>query len=217
MQLTKCDGWSFHVFIQSKTWVHLDHKSALLPSPILPFICCVFPFLSFHLKPDIGIWNGAFPPVQCLAILEAAKCEIMVGFCKISFIFVCSMQPQFQSVCVLIHLKNVGLHIGDGSTGVKMGVCPLYPPCWELVISFQTQMIFPALSTEHCTASTIRQLFSSALNLRILYDNRVQRNEETQSMKRDFNMRLYCARGRRSETRIDLWQTLKDLLDSGLV
>lgn len=57
-------------------------------------------------------------------------------------------------------------------------------------------MILPALSTEHCNASPIRQLFSSAQNLRILYDNRVQRNEETQSMKHDFNMWLYCARGR---------------------
>lgn len=211
MQLTKCDRWSFHVYIQSKTWVNLDHKSAL------PFICCVFPFLSFHLKPDIGISNGAFPPVQCLAISEAAKCEIMVGFLRNQFyLCVLNATPISISVCTQ-PFENVGPHIGDGNTGVKMGVCPLYPPCWELVISFQTQMILASLSTEHCTASTIRQLFSSALNLQILYDNRVQRNEETQSMKRDFNMRLYCARGRRSETRIDLRQTLKDLLDSGLV
>lgn len=173
-----------------------------------------FPFYPFTWSQTLAFEMGLFPQFNVLQSQKLPNVRLWLAFCEISFIFVCSMQPQFQSVCVLKHLKTsacISARHKVCSTGVKMGVCPLYPPCWELVISFQTQMILPALSTEHCTASTIRQLFSSALNLRILYDNRVQRNEETQSMKRDFNMRLYCARGRRSETRIDLRQTLKDL------
>lgn len=205
MQLTKCDGWN-----QSKNIGHEGTNLKLdillefiwnskLHSSILHLICCVFPLYPFTWSQTLAFEMGLFPQFSVLQSQKLPNVRLWLAFCEISFIFVCTTQAQFQSVCVLKHLKTsacISARHKVCSTGVKMGVCPLYPPCWELVMSFQTQMILPALSTEHCNASPIRQLFSSAQNLRILYDNRVQRNEETQSMKHDFNMWLYCARGR---------------------
>lgn len=171
------------------------------PSCTLPFFtssAVSSPLYPFTWSQTLAFEMGLFPQFSVLQSQKLPNVRLWLAFFRNQFIFVCSTRAQFQSVCVLKHLKTsacISARHKVCSTGVKMGVCPLYPPCWELVISFQTQMILPALSTEHCNASPIRQLFSSAQNLRILYDNHVHRNEETQSMKHDFNMRLYCVRG----------------------
>lgn len=53
MQLTKCDEWSFHVYIQSKNLVHLDHKSASNSNSSFHLLC----FSLFILSPEARHWH----------------------------------------------------------------------------------------------------------------------------------------------------------------
>lgn len=108
---------------------YLDHKAAL------PFFTssAVF-FLSIH-SPESRHWHLKLVFSPQFSVLKSQKLpnvRLFLAFCEISFIFVCATQPQFQSVCALKHLKTsacISARHKVCSAGVKMGVCPLYPPC----------------------------------------------------------------------------------------
>lgn len=155
------------------------HRKAFIPPNIFS--------LSFHLKPENWHLIWGFP-----AVFRNLNSSQMwdYGWLLQNQFYLCVLNA-IQSACVLEHLKMSAKCAVQRWRGV---FAPLHPPWWELVISFQTQMILNVLSGEHCAASAAWPLFSAALYIWTYYDNRVRRNEKTQSMKRDFNMRL-CAWG----------------------
>jgi len=63
------------------------------------------------LSPEARHWYlkmGLFPQFSVLQSQKLPNVRFGWLFAKSVFIFVCSMQPQFQSVCVLNHLKTLG-------------------------------------------------------------------------------------------------------------